>query len=181
RGEADVDLRRFVFAGKVKDGPRFGHRAEPALAGDVRDVLLQLDDAFSSATFAAKQAGLVEWYAISDRPFAFGDMLVVPASHIEPFEFLIGAHFSRRRGRRVVLRHAENMLAVLEVIGAHVHGPQQPDRPCPRPSLAGHGDELPSPQPSIAARIPARLLALPSCRSCPAGRCRRRWTKRRRR
>ena len=64
-GEPDVDFVLVVLGADVEGGAGFRQRAEPILAGDVGDVLHQLDDALAGAALAGEQAGLIERHAIA--------------------------------------------------------------------------------------------------------------------
>src|SRR5262249_43226657 len=68
--EPDVQLLLVVLGTDVNRRPDLGHGAQPVLAGDVGNVLGQLDDGLASTALAREQAGLPKRHAIQDRPLA---------------------------------------------------------------------------------------------------------------
>ena len=54
RCQPDMEFGFVILGANVKGRADFGHRAKPIAAHDMRDILLQLDDAFAGAAFARK-------------------------------------------------------------------------------------------------------------------------------
>src|SRR5262245_45188791 len=125
--QASMAFVGFVFGPKIERRTGFGHRAEPVLSGNVRNVFRQLYDAFAGAAFTREQPRLSERNAIQNRPLSFWCRLAVPLGHIDPREGLALGNSGCRarevydRGRAVGFMLLE--LRLFAIMGGNLRAP----------------------------------------------------------